>query len=212
MSSTEEYGPTYSILDYVRMHPEQIFRVLGNGLGFDDCIYQMLQIIVDNSIDEFRCGYGNQVELTVDYGSGRMSVRDYGYGAPVSKLEQCFSVCHGAGMYTSDEAILPQRFLLCAGTVNALSSQFRVRSVRNGEYGEIVFAEGKPISNETGTCDPDEKSGTFVEWIPDATVLPKFTIVEEHVVRRIRDCATANPGMTFILNGCAIDPVEPKVD
>ncbi|MBR4170434.1 MAG: hypothetical protein IKR48_02140 [Kiritimatiellae bacterium] len=204
MSSTEEYGPTYSILDYVRMRPEQIFHVLGNGLGFDDCIYQMLQIIVDNSIDEFRCGCGNQVELTVDYGAGRMSVRDYGYGTPVTKLEQCFSVCHGGGMYTSDEAILPQRFLLCAGTVNALSSQFRVRSVRNGEYGEIVFAEGKLVSNETGASGPDEKSGTFVEWIPDATVLPKFTIVEEHVIRRIRDCATANPGLTFILNGSVI--------
>ena len=26
-------------------------------------------------------------------------------------------------------------------------------------------------------------------------------VVEEQVVRRIRDCATANPGLTFILNG-----------
>ncbi len=47
MSCTEGNGPTYSILDYVRMRPEQIFHVLGNGLGFDDCIYQMLQIVVD---------------------------------------------------------------------------------------------------------------------------------------------------------------------
>lgn len=203
MRSTEDNGHTYSILDYVRMHPEQIFRVVGNGAGFDDCIYQMMQIIVDNSIDEFRCGYGSQVELTIDCGSGRTSVRDYGCGAPVSKLEQCFSICHGGGMYTS-KAFIPQTCLLCAGTVNALSARFRVRSVRNGKFGEIVFVEGKPISNETGICGLDEKNGIFVEWIPDAAVLHEFSIVEKHVIRRIRNCAAANPGLTFILNGRVI--------
>ena len=104
MSKTKGTGSTYSFLDYVRMHPVNFFREVGNGLGYDDCIYQMLQIIMDNSIDEFRCGHGNRVELTVDFDSGKMGVRDYGYGAPVSKLDECFGLHAVGGMYTADAA------------------------------------------------------------------------------------------------------------
>ena len=212
MSKTKGTGSTYSFLDYVRMHPENFFREVGNGLGYDDCIYQMLQIIVDNSIDEFRCGHGNRIELTVDFDSGKMGVRDYGYGAPVSKLDECFGLHAVGGMYTADAANAASMLISCAMIVNGLSSHFRVRSVRNGEYGEVVFAEGKLVSNETGTSSSDEKKGTFVEWIPDARILPKFTIVEKHVIRRIRNCATVNPGMRFVFNGRPIDAAEVKAD
>ena len=44
-------------------------------------------------------------------------------------------------------------------------------------------------------------------WTPDTTVLPAFTIVEEHVVRRIKECAAANPGLKFFLNGQEISAV-----
>ena len=212
MSKTKGPGSTYSFLDYVRMHPENFFREVGNGLGYDDCIYQMLQIIVDNSIDEFRCGHGNRIELTVDFDSGKMSVRDDGYGAPVSKLHECFGLHAVGGMYTADAANAASMLISCAKIVNGLSSHFRARSVRDGEYGEVEFAEGKLVSNETGTSGPDEKSGTLVEWIPDGTILPKYTVVENHVIRRIRNCAAANPGMAFFFNGRAIDAVEPKSD
>ena len=111
-----------------------------------------------------------------------------------------------------DAANAASMLISCAKIVNGLSSHFRVRSVRNGEYGEVVFAEGKLVSNETGTSGPDEKSGTLVEWIPDGTILPKYTVVENHVIRRIRNCAAANPGMAFFFNGRAIDAVEPKSD
>ena len=186
MISTKEPGLTYSFLDYVRMHPERIFREVGNGSGYDDCIYQMLQIIVDNAIDEFKCGHGNRVEQTVDFASGKMSVRDDGYGAPVSKLDECFGL-HAVGrMYTADAANAASMLISCAKIVNGLSSHFRVRSVRDSEYGEVEFADG--------------------------TILPKYTVVENHVIRRIRNCAAANPGMAFFFNGCAIDAVEPKSD
>ena len=35
----------------------------------------------------------------------------------------------------------------------------------------------------------------------NTTVLQPFTVVEEHVVRRIKECAAANPGLKFFLNG-----------
>lgn len=47
----------------------------------------------------------------------------------------------------------------------------------------------------------------LVRWTPDTTVLPAFTIVEEHIVRRIKECAAANPGLKFFLNGQEISAV-----
>jgi len=35
---------------------------------------------VDNAVDEFVMGAGHQVDVTVDYETGAMSVRDYGRG------------------------------------------------------------------------------------------------------------------------------------
>ena len=188
------------LLKSVRAHPQRFFQKMGNGRGYDDFIYQMLQYLVDLSIDEFHFGHGNRVELIVDFDSGKMGIRDNGRGFPLSNLAHCFEFPQW-GMRPSND-VSPQ--LACGlsnGVVNALSSHFRVRSVRDGEYGEVVFVCGKLVSSKKGTSGPDENNGTFVEWIPDATILPKYTVVEELVVRRIRDCATANPGLTFVLNG-----------
>lgn len=186
-------------LRFVREHPERFFQVLGNGRRHNDSIYQMLQYFVDISISEFQLGHGDRVELTLDFNSGRMSIRDYGRGFPISNLAHCFEFGHWGMTDSHISPTIPDR--LSKSVVNGLSSHFRVRSVRNGKYSEVVFAQGKLVFNEMGTNGPDEKSGSFVELVPDATIFPKYTIVDKQVVRRIRNCATANPGLTFILNG-----------
>ena len=40
---------------------------------------------MDNSIDEFRMGFGRNIDITID--AGNVSVRDYGRGVP---LERCW--------------------------------------------------------------------------------------------------------------------------
>lgn len=198
---SESGEKVYDIPDYMRMHPSMCYGKLGDGTEYFDCIYLMLQAIIDNSIHEFKMGYGNQVEVTVDYGTGEMSVRDYGRGAPVEKLDDCFIAHDGGGMYTSDfktDHVVPWRE---APKVSALSASFLVRSVRDGEYGRLVVRRGKKVSYDIGECSADERNGLLVRWTPDTTILPAFTVVEEHVVCRIKECAAANPGLTFFLNG-----------
>ena len=94
-----------------------------------------------------------------------------------------------------------------APKVSALSASFLVRSVRDGEYGRLVVRHGKKVSYDMGECGAGEKNGMLVRWTPDTTVLPAFTIVEEHVVRRIKECVAANPGLRFFLNGQEITAV-----
>ena len=208
-----EIEKVYTALDHIRMHPDMYYKKLGDGKLYDDCIYQMLQGIIDNSIDEFKMGYGNRIEVSVDCSSGYMSVRDYGRGVPIDWLERCFIAQCCGGMYSSDfdniDYIKQRRLYGWAGaaSVSALSAHFQVRSVRSGKYGRLVVRCGKKVSYDMGECGADEKNGMLVRWTPDTTVLPAFTIVEEHVVRRIKECAAANPGLKFFLNGQEISAV-----
>ena len=243
---SESREEVYTIPDHIRMHPSMYYGKLGNGTEYGDCIYLMLQTIIDNSIDEFKMGFGDRIEVAVDYATGEMCVRDYGRGAPVEKLEDCFIAHDGGGMYSADfkmdhaapwpgsmkisalsEGHLVQS--VCTGKygilvvrqgkptsyfemdhavpwagaskVSALSTSFLVRSVRDGEYGRLVARSGKKVSYDIGECATDERNGMLVRWTPDATVLPAFTVVEGHVVRRIKECAAANSGLKFFLNG-----------
>ena len=257
---SESNEEVYTIPDYMRMHPSMCYGKLGDGTGYFDCIYLMLQAIIDNSIDEFKMGFGDRIEVAVDYATGEMCVRDYGRGAPVEKLYDCFIAHDGGGMYSADFTMnhtvpwasavkvsaLSEGFLVqsvCTGKygrlvvrhgkkvshdmgecsavfmmdhavpwtsavkVSTLSEDFLVQSVCNGEYGRLEVCHGKKVSYDMGECGAGEKNGMLVRWTPDTTVLPAFTIVEEHVVLRIKECAAANPGLKFFLNGKEITAV-----
>ena len=198
---SESNKEVYTIPDYLRMHPSMCYGKLGDGTGYFDCIYLMLQAIIDNSIDEFKMEFGNRIEVAVDYATGEMCVRDYGRGAPVEELCDCFIAHDGGGMYSADFKMDHAVPWTSAVKVSALSEGFLVQSVCNGKYGRLEVCHGKKVSYDMGECGADEKNGMLVRWTPDTTVLPAFTIVEEHVVRRIKECAAANPGLKFFLNG-----------
>ena len=204
---SESNEEVYTIPDYMRMHPSMCYGKLGDGTGYFDCIYLMLQAIIDNSIDEFKMGFGDRIEVAVDYATGEMCVRDYGRGAPVEELCDCFIAHDGGGMYSADFKMDHAVPWTSAVKVSALSEGFLVQSVCNGKYGRLEVCHGKKVSYDMGECGADEKNGMLVRWTPDTTVLPAFTIVEEHVVRRIKECAAANPGLKFFLNGQEISAV-----
>ena len=201
---------TSAILEFAkqaRTYPELCYGKVGDGKEYDDCIYCMLQEVLDNAIDEFKCGYGTEVEISVDYSSGAMSVRDYGRGVLVNKLGACFGCdLNYGGMWGNVEHISMRDLFVASGVrrVCALSKCFSVRSVRNDEFGEIVFDCGRQISYVQGKCDEGEKNGVLVRWSPDTAIFPKCSIAPEHIAGRIANCAMANPGMKFILNGVLV--------
>ena len=210
MGNAEQEDDVTWYLEYIRECSDRCYGKIGDGREYDDCVYQMLQEVIKNSIDEFKTGYGNRIEISIDYASGEMSVRDYGRGAPIGNIVSCFVGGNLRGMWPSNEIVITPDCVASAGVkkVCALSVRFHVRSVREGEYGEIVVEGGKMILHEQGKCAAEEKNGLFVRWIPDATIFPKLAIVEEHVVRRIKECAAANPGLKFILNEQEITVTE----
>ena len=199
-----QYGDTeiqtLSALEHIRLRPGMYIGRLGNGSHQDDGIYILLKEIIDNSIDEFIMGCGKKIEISVDVDSGRVSIRDYGRGIPLGKLIDCVSLMNTGGKYNSD-AFQYSIGMNGVGTkaANALSSYFKARSVRDGQFREAEFSRGELISDNSG--ESPERNGTYVEFIPDPEKFPEYKFKMDYVEKRIWMYAYLNSGLSLYLNG-----------
>ncbi len=190
---------TLESLDHIRLRPGMYIGRMGDGSHPDDGIYILIKEIVDNSIDEFIMGCGKRIEITVDQEQG-VTIRDYGRGIPLEKVVDCVSIMNTGGKYNSD-AFQFSIGLNGVGTkaVNALSSSFIVRAIRDGKFHEARFAAGKLQSEESG--DTDERTGTKISFIPDASLFVNYHYKMEYVEKRIWMYAYLNSGLSLYLNG-----------
>ncbi len=190
---------TLSSLEHIRKRIGMYIGRLGNGTQYDDGIYILLKEVVDNSIDEFIMGCGKRIDITI--AGHDVAVRDYGRGIPLGKVVDCVSRINTGAKY-NDDVFQFSAGLNGVGTkaVNALSSHFRVRSHRGGEYAEAVFERGVLKSQSSGKC-PREPDGTLIEFTPDADIFPGTDFLPEHVSKRLRLCACLQPGLKIVCNG-----------
>ncbi len=191
---------TLSSLEHIRLRTGMYIGRLGDGTNQNDGIYILLKEVVDNAIDEFIMGNGTQIEVEVK--ENTVKVRDYGRGIPLGKLVECVSVINTGAKY-NDDVFQFSVGLNGVGTkaVNALSSHFRVVSVREGKLAEAIFERGKLISERSGTVKAGIKDGTFVEFTPDIEVFGPYAFNQEFIERRMWNYAYLNSGLLIKYNG-----------
>lgn len=191
---------TLSSLEHIRLRTGMYIGRLGDGTNQNDGIYILLKEVVDNAIDEFIMGNGTQIEVEVK--ENTVKVRDYGRGIPLGKLVECVSVINTGAKY-NDDVFQFSVGLNGVGTkaVNALSSHFRVVSVREGKLAEAIFERGKLISERSGTVKAGIKDGTFVEFTPDTEVFGPYAFNQEFIERRMWNYAYLNSGLLIKYNG-----------
>ncbi|MBP9933666.1 MAG: ATP-binding protein, partial [Chitinophagaceae bacterium] len=150
---------------------------LGDGSSVDDGIYVLLKEVIDNCIDEHTMGFGRQIEVEVK--SGEVMVRDYGRGIPLGKVVDVVSKINTGAKYDSN-AFQKSVGLNGVGTkaVNALSKQFKVRSIREGKMKLAEFERGVLVQEhkETPTKEPN---GTEIYFTPDETIFKHYKYIEE---------------------------------
>jgi topoisomerase-4 subunit B len=201
---------TLSSLEHIRLRTGMYIGRLGDGSNPVDGIYVLLKEVIDNSIDEFIMGNWKLIESQIkeQQGGALVKVRDYGRGIPLGKLVECVSVINTGAKY-NDDVFQFSVGLNGVGTkaVNALSSRFRVVSIRQGEFAEAVFERGILKSGRKGKFPPPSKSasaqkdGTFVEFVPDSQVFGDYRFNIEFAERRIQNYAYLNAGLTLAFNG-----------
>ena len=191
---------TLDPMEHIRLRTGMYIGRKGDGAQYEDGIYILLKEVLDNAIDEFIMGYGKRIVVKLDYATGEVSVRDYGRGIPLEKVVACVSEMNTGGKY-NDDVFQFSVGMNGVGTkaVNALSERFTVRSTREGRFVEATFAKGKLLERKEG--ETKERNGTFMGFLPDVEIFPKFAFRAEHVARRLKMYAYLNAGLTIELNG-----------
>ncbi|HTL80462.1 MAG TPA: ATP-binding protein, partial [Bacteroidia bacterium] len=185
--------------DHIRLRPGMYIGKLGDGSSPDDGIYVLLKEVVDNCIDEFVMGHGKRIDITIK--EGTVSVRDFGRGIPLGKVIDCVSKINTGAKYDS-EAFKKSVGLNGVGTkaVNALSSWFRVQSIREGKSKAAEFKRGD-IKSDERVKSSDEADGTIISFTPDEKVFTNYHYINEYVERMLWNYAYLNTGLTLYYNG-----------
>ena len=185
--------------EHIRLRPGMYIGKLGDGSAHDDGIYILIKEVIDNCIDEYMMGFGKKIEISIR--DKKVSVRDYGRGVPLGKVIDCVSKINTGAKYDS-KAFQKSVGLNGVGTkaVNALSSYFKIQSVREGKTKIAEFEKGNLVKDEP-IGDITTPHGTQVTFIPDESIFLNYRFVPQYVERMLWNYAYLNTGLTIYYNG-----------
>ena len=185
--------------EHIRLRPGMYIGKLGDGSAVDDGIYILIKEIIDNSIDEYVMGFGKTIDVKIS--EKKAVIRDYGRGIPLGKVIDCVSKINTGGKYDS-EAFQKSVGLNGVGTkaVNALSDNFWVQSIRDGESKSAQFKSG-----ELTVDDPIERitvrNGTKITFTPDESIFKNYRFLPEYIQEQIWNYVYLNTGLIINFNG-----------
>ncbi|MAP54843.1 DNA topoisomerase IV subunit B [Altibacter sp.] len=202
MSQTQYTEDNIRSLDWkehIRMRPGMYIGKLGDGSSPDDGIYILLKEVIDNCIDEFVMGAGKTIEIRIK--DKEVKVRDYGRGIPLGKVVDVVSKMNTGGKYDT-RAFKKSVGLNGVGTkaVNALSSFFRVESVRDNQIKYAQFSQGE-LTEDSKIEESSKRKGTKVIFSPDESIFKNFKFRSEYVAKMLKNYVYLNPGLTIDFNG-----------
>ena len=185
--------------EHIRMRPGMYIGKLGDGSSPDDGIYILLKEVLDNSIDEYVMGAGKTIEIRIK--DREVKVRDFGRGIPLGKVVDVVSKMNTGGKYDS-RAFKKSVGLNGVGTkaVNALSSFFKVESIRDNQTKYAEFSQGE-LKVDSVAEESSKRKGTKVTFIPDEEIFKNFRYRNEYIAKMLKNYVYLNPGLTIDFNG-----------
>ena len=185
--------------EHIRVRPGMYIGKLGDGSSADDGIYVLVKEVMDNSIDEFVMGNGKKIDISIN--NDLVEIRDYGRGIPLGKVKDVVSKMNTGGKYDS-RAFKKSVGLNGVGTkaVNALSVDFSVESIREGELKKVSFTRGEVVNDFPLEKTP-QKNGTKVLFSPDKDIFKKYKFRDTYLEKMFWNYCYLNRGLTINYNG-----------
>lgn len=201
-----EYGndsiKSLSDKEAVRLRP-------ANMLGSDDVYgaFHTVKEMIDNSVDEVKAGYGEEVIVT-KYKDGSFSVQDYGRGVPLGwntreskyNYELIYGTLNAGGKYSTEEDgtfNFPKGTNGLGSSITAFTAEdFFVESVRDGEKSSLVMKEGDFVSFDKESSG--QPTGTFIKWKPDLKVFKETNVPFDWIKQFAKEQAIVNAGAKII--------------
>ncbi len=185
--------------EHIRLRPGMYIGKLGDGSAVDDGIYILIKEIIDNSIDEYVMGFGKTIDVKIS--DKKAVIRDYGRGIPLGKVIDCVSKINTGGKYDS-EAFQKSVGLNGVGTkaVNALSDNFWVQSIRDGESKTAQFKSGE-LTQDDPIVKITVRNGTKISFTPDKSIFKNYRFLPEYIQDQIWNYVYLNAGLIINFNG-----------
>jgi len=196
---SEEHIKTLEWREHIRLRPGMYIGKLGDGSSQDDGIYVLLKEVMDNAVDEYMMCYGKKIDVGIS--GNEVRVRDYGRGIPLGKVTEVVSKMNTGAKYDS-KAFKKSVGLNGVGVkaVNALSSKFVIRSIRDGQVKVSEFAHGVTIK-DTPLQPTNEENGVEVIFQPDEALFGNFFYISEYVDSMLKNYVFLNSGLVINFNG-----------
>ncbi len=179
---------TLECVEHIRRRPGVYVGKPGDGSDADDGLYILLKVIINNSVDEFRFGFGKDIVVNLD--GNRLSVRDFGRGIDFGRLEHFKEKLVNTGF--------AHRTVVLVGVgltvVITLSSEATITSYRRGLMKRITTSRGKIvyIDETQPTKEPD---GLLVSFIPDSQIFENYKIRTDYIREALKVYSVCNPGL-----------------
>ena len=203
--------------EHIRLRPGMYIGKMGDGSSQDDGIYILLKEVIDNSIDEYVMGNGKSIDISIK--DNKVTVRDFGRGIPLGKLIDCVSKINTGAKYDS-KVFKKSVGLNGVGTkaVNALSSYFNIKSIRDGKSKSVEFTRGSLDVDEKIISNSSRK-GTKIVFVPDNQIFGNYRFLDEYVEKMVLNYCYLNTGLTinynsnkFFSNNGLLDLLKDNID
>ncbi len=196
---SEEHIKTLEWREHIRLRPGMYIGKLGDGSSQDDGIYVLLKEVMDNALDEYMMGYGKKIDVSIN--GKEVRVRDYGRGIPLGKVLDAVSKMNTGAKYDS-KAFKKSVGLNGVGVkaVNALSSKFVIRSIRDGQIKVSEFEHGRTMK-DLPLESTSEENGVEVIFQPDEELFGNYYYISEYVDTMLKNNVYLNSGLIINFNG-----------
>ena len=176
-------------------------------------VYNAIQEIISNSIDEYYMGYGTEIGIGLceDKDGPIITITDRGRGVPFgikedgsNVLVDIFSRPHTGGKF-NDKVYNSVAGLngIGAKATCLSSSRFAVSVVRDGRWATAKWEKGVLVDYQEQDYHDKKKTGTSIQFTPDPEVynLEPIKVDFDELCHRCKNLSYLTRGLTFDLIG-----------
>lgn len=172
-------------------------------------LHHLLLEVVSNSIDEYLNGHGTKISVEISKDGKTATITDDGRGIPFGLTDggteamiDIATSLHSGGKF-GQEGYSVSGGLHGIGltAVNALSTDFNIESVRDGEVAHLNSSRGRDTKFNKRKSTKADGKGTKIWFTPDPSIFGKSVFKVEKIQEMIKELSFLTAGLEFFVNG-----------